>query len=238
MNFTLVVTALTYGLLGLCLLATFRHTFDRFLSFLRWYILVVVVGNIVASVSLSEFGVRSASYAYAYYASDIAATVLGFVVLARLVELAFEKSSLKLPRLRLVAILLFTGIFVGSAAIVYLSRGHLSTGAVGAALDQNFSFLGMVLAIILFGAMNAMSVQGVRFRRVVLSFSIMYGASAIVFSIEAIAPSLLHALGTYVIPAVSLGTIALLAFALWVPEKQAPDAATMRARINALGARA
>lgn len=238
MNFTLVVTVLTYGLLGLAVAAMFRRGVDRGLACLRWYLLVAVGCNVCQAVFLSEFGVRSSQYAYAYYATDIGMTVLGFFILARLVELAFEKSSLKLPRLRLVAILLFTGIFAGSAATVYLSRGHLSTGAVGAALDQNFSFLGMVLAIILFGAMNAMFVKGVRFRRVVLSFSIMYGASAIVWSLNAILPSAHAEIMAFLLPLVGLGSIALLAFSLWVPEKPEPDAAAIRARIKAVGVQA
>lgn len=238
MNFVLAVTVATYGLLALAVASTFRPGFDRFLRFLRWYLLLLIASNVVPSIFLREFGVRSHQYAYAYYACDLAATVLGFLVLARLVELSFEKSSLKLQRLRLVAILLFTGIFAGSAATVYLSRGHLSTGALGAALDQNFSFLGMVLAIILFGAMNAMFVEGVRFRRVVLSFSVAYGANAIIWSLNAIIPAAHSDIMAFLLPMVGVATIALLAFALWVPEKQAPDAATLRARIKAVEARA
>lgn len=238
MNFTLAVTVLTYSLFAIWLLATFRRGFERSLVCLRWYLLLVVATNIVPSIFLNEFGVRSHQYAYAYYACDLAATVAGFLVLARLVELAFEKSSLKLSRLRLVAILLFTGITAGSAAVVYLSRGSLSTGSVGAALDQNFSFLGMLLAIILFGAMNAMFVKGVRFRRVVLSFSIMYGANAIVWSLNAMLPAARSEIMAFLLPGVGLGSIALLAYSLWVPEKQAPDAATLRARIKAVEARA
>ncbi|MGH9413937.1 MAG: hypothetical protein ACRD0Y_09385, partial [Terriglobales bacterium] len=209
------------------------------LSCLRWYLLLVIGCNLIPTAFLHEFGVRSHQYAYAYYACDLATTILGFLVLARLVELAFEKSSLKLPRLRLVTILLFTGVTVGSAAVVYLSRGSLSTGTFGAAMDQNFSFLGMVLAIVLFVGMNAMFVQGLRFRRVVLAFSIMYSADAIVYSIEAIAPGLLHTIGVYVIPAISVGTIALLAYSLWVPEK-APRVRPekIRARLAQLEGRA
>jgi hypothetical protein len=50
-------------------------------------------------------------------------------------------------------------------------------------LEQNLSFLGMILTVVLWIAMNAMFVPGVRFRRVVLAFSVLYSSGAILYTL-------------------------------------------------------
>ncbi|MGH9486828.1 MAG: hypothetical protein ACRD04_04475 [Terriglobales bacterium] len=216
--------SLAVWLLGLVLYAgafgaTFRRGLDSGLLWLRWFFLLSLCSNLLSLFFFLTLGFNSPQYAYAYYCGDLAIVILGFLVLARLVELAFEKSTLKLPRLRLIAILLFTGIAAGSGAVVYLMRGHLSSSAFATALDQNFSFLGMLLAILLFIGMNVMLVPGVRFRRIVLSFSIIYSAGAIAYTLEALLPGMKGFLGLYVIPFISLSAIGLLTYSLLKPEQ-------------------
>jgi len=59
----------------------------------------------------------------------------------------------------------------------------------------------------------------VRFRRVVLSFSVFYSTGAIVYSLLALAPSLIHLVGFYFLPTINTACILLLAYSVWVPEK-------------------
>lgn len=198
--------------------ATFRRGLSHGLLWLRWYFFIALCGNATSQFFLFRAGINSHQYFYAYYLSDLIDSLLGFVVLARLVELAFEKSALKLPKLRLIAILLFTGVASCSAAVVYLTRGGFAHVALE--LDQNFAFLGMILAMILFASMNLMRVPGLRFRRVVLSFSVLYSSGAIAYSLVAIFPGTLHAIGTYVVPAICPAFVLLTAYYLWVPEPE------------------
>lgn len=199
------------------LVATWRPRFDRGLLFLRWYLVFALGEDLAIHFTLNRFGYRSAEYKYMYYGCDLALVVFGFFVLARLVELAFERSTLQLPRLRTGAIVLFTGLASCSAALVYLMHRGLTTAHLGREMEQNFSFLGMLLAIVLFGGLNLMHVRGVRFRRLVLSFSLMYGSGAIVYSLTALA-SPLNAVAYYAVPLTGLAGMGLIAYSLWVPE--------------------
>lgn len=202
---------------GVALVATFRRGLDRGLICLRWYFAFAVSGNFLTHFTLLHYGYRSAQYKYAYYGADMGIVVLGYFVLARLVELAFEKSSLKLPGLRTGAILLFTGLASCSAVLVYMLRGGFMTTYFAMEMEQNSSFLGMLLAIILFVGMNVMQVPGLRFRRVVLAFSLLYSSGAIIYSLNAIIPWF-HTIAYYAIPLTSLAGMGLIAYSLWVPE--------------------
>jgi hypothetical protein len=198
--------------------ATFRRGLDRGLLWLRWYFAIALASNVAVHSFLLKFGYTSNQYAYAYYLGDLAIVIFGFMVLARLVELAFEKSSVKLPGLRLGAILVFTGLAVCSAAVVYMSRGGLTTFSFGSEMEQNFSFLGMLMAIILVVGMNALAVPGLRFRRVVLSFSVLYSSGAIAYSLAAVMPHLVDPIMIFIVPVTSLAGIGLIAYSLWVPQ--------------------
>ncbi|MGN6592222.1 MAG: hypothetical protein ACTHJX_04915 [Terriglobales bacterium] len=200
------------------LAATFRRGLDRGLLWLRWYFALALASNITVHSVLLRYGFDAPQYAYAYYAGDLAIVVFGFFVLARLVELAFEKSSVKLPGLRLGAIVVFTGLAVCSALVVYLGRGGLSAAAYGREMEQNFSFLGMLMAVILFVGMNAIQVPGLRFRRVVLSFSVLYSSGAIAYSLESVLPNFMSFIGYFIVPVTSLAGIGLIAYSLWVPQ--------------------
>src|SRR5690348_4056989 len=96
------------------LAATWRPKLDRGLVCLRWYLILSLGADVGEFLTLKNFGYRSAQYMYTYYLADLAVVVLGFIVLVRLVELAFEKSTLRLAGLRTVALLVFSGLAVCS----------------------------------------------------------------------------------------------------------------------------
>ncbi len=212
----------------IALAATWQCGLGEVRKFVRVYLLAALAEDCATHFTLLKFGYRSAEYKYVYYGADLAVVIVGFFVLARLVELAFEKSSLKLTGIRAGAIAVFTGLAVCSCVIVYMLRGQLSTGSLGLELEQNFSFLGMVLAVILFAMINIVQVEGVRFRRLVLSISLLYGSGAIIYSLTAIIPQF-RAVATYAVPMSSLAGLLLIAYSLWVPEPEMARAAELAA---------
>lgn len=198
--------------------ALLRRSSEPIFRLMRWFFALEFLVNAFEWYVLLTEGSRSHLYAYTYYGGDLLANIFGFLVLARLVEAAFEKSTLKLPGLRTGAIAVFTGTTACSAAIVYLLRGSLTIGRFSLEMEQNFNFLGMLLAVVLFVLINMMQVPGVRFRRVVLSFSVFYSTGAIVYSLLALAPGLIHVVGGYGLPLINTACILLLAYSVWVPE--------------------
>jgi len=218
------------------LAATFRRGLDRGLRCLQLYFAVAIAGNCCTHFTLLHYGFRSHQYVYAYYGADLAIVILGYFVLARLVELAFEKSSVKLPGLRSGAIVLFTGLAVCSGVLVYLMRGSLSTAYFGREMEQNFSFLGMILAVVLCAGMNLLAVTGLRFRKVVLSFSVLYSSGAVAYAVAAVLPKSAAAVGYYIVPATSLIAMGLIAWSLWVPEPvRNPRAVRLSIPVGAAG---
>lgn len=204
---------------AIALAATWRPNLDRGLMCLRWYLIFSLAADMGEFLTLRSFGYQSAEYMYAYYLSDLAVVVLGFLVLVRLVELAFEASTLRLAGLRTVALIVSSGVAVGSGAIIYLLRGGLTTAGLAREMEQNFSFLGMILAVLLFVGLNLMQVPGVRFRRVVLSFSLLYSAGAIVYALTVLIP-IFFRVAYYAVPVTSLAGMALIAYSLLVPEPE------------------
>jgi len=204
---------------AVALVATWRPKLDRGLICLRWYLLFSLGGDIGSFLVLRDFGYGSHEYLYTYYLVDLAIIVFGFLILVRLVELAFEKSTLRLAGLRTTALLVSSGLAVGSGAIIYLLRGGLTTAGLAREMEQNFSFLGMILAVMLFVILNLMQVPGVRFRRVVLSFSLLYSAGAIVYALTALIP-IFFQVAYYAVPVTSLAGMSLIAYSLLVPEPE------------------
>lgn len=203
----------------IALVATWRPNLDRGLLCLRWYLIFSLAADFGEFLTLRSFGYQSKEYMYSYYLADLAVVVLGFLVLVRLVELAFEKSTLRLAGMRTVALIVSSGVAVGSGAIIYLMRGGLTTAGLAREMEQNFSFLGMILAVMLFVGLNIMQVPGVRFRRVVLSFSLLYSAGAIVYALTALIP-IFFQVAYYAVPVTSLAGMSLIAYSLLVPEPE------------------
>lgn len=202
---------------AVALLAAFLPRVERGLGCLRLYFGAVLLVDLTEFGVLQHFGLRSLQYRYAYYGCDLALTVLGYFVLARLVEVAFSRSKVRLPGLRLGAILLFTGVASCSAYIVYSLHGGFTTAHLGRELEQNFAFVGMILALVLAVGLNVIQIQSIRIRRVVLSFSVLYSAGAFAFSLAALMPFAAQYLMDAV-PFISTGCAGLVAYSLIAPE--------------------
>ncbi|MGH9417469.1 MAG: hypothetical protein ACRD01_12665 [Terriglobales bacterium] len=206
---------------ALALAASFTVKLDRAVRWcIRAYFAVALACNFLTHSTLLVFGFRSAQYTYAYFGADLLCIFAGYLVLSRLLELAFEKSKLRLTRLRSGAILLFAGLTAIGALSVFLLRGRLTVITFSLQMEQDFSFLGMALALVLFAIVAFSLVEGLRFRRIVLSFSLLYSVGAIAYAIALLAPTSYPLVGRFVIPAISLPSTLLIAYSLLVPERE------------------
>lgn len=195
----------------------------RVLSALWIYLGASIAGDVAIFVALHVLhdSVFSGTYRRIYFSSDFVITIAGYLALVRLLELAFDQSPVKLPRLRTTAMLVYSGIAVCSAIPLFQAHGSFSLMRFSFALDQNLAFLAMVLAFLLSVGLNLMRVRGVRFRRVVLAFSILYSSKAIAFILVGLFP---HAIRT-LMPLPGLFGFALLLFTVL-----SKDAAPVEAR--------
>lgn len=201
---------------SIALVAAFLRRPYRHLNSLKGYLTVSLLGEVCEFLALHRYGFTSPQYRYAYFASDLTITILGFFVLVHLLELAFEQTSVKLPGLRTGAMLVFSGAATLSGFFTFEQFGH-SLPAFSSQLEQNLSFVGMVLTVLLWIAMNVMRLPGVRFRRVVLAFGVLYSSGAIIYSIHSLFGQFSE--WRYLVPLSTLLEAGLLAYTLVAPEE-------------------
>jgi hypothetical protein len=213
---------------GFALIGAFRRPW-RELFCVKAYLAFSVGVDCAQLVILQRYGFVSSVYRYSYYLSDLALTVAGFFVLARLLELAFDQTRVRLPNIRAIAVMVFSGLATISAYVVFIRLRH-SIIQFSDDLEQNLSFVGMILTVVLWIAMNVMLVPGLRFRRVVLAFSILYSSGALVYTFQALLGN--WAIWRGVIPLAGLATAALFAYTLWTD-----DIIMTRSRLDEIASR-
>jgi len=203
------------------LTAAFVRRPYRHLTSLKGYLVVSLLGEASEFAALRLFGFTSPQYSYVYFAADLTVTVLGFFVLVHLLELAFEQTHVHLPGVRPTAMLVFSGAATLSGFWTFHRFGP-SLPRFSSELEQNLSFVGMMLTVLLWIAMNIMRVPGVRFRRVVLAFGILYSSGAIIYSVHSLFDQFSQ--WRYLVPLSSLLEAGLLAYTLVAPETEVPSA--------------
>jgi len=181
--------------------------------------------------TLHAFGFSSPQYKYAYYFGDPLVSIAGFVLLVRLLELCFENSALQIPQLRVGAMGVFSGIAVLTAYFV-LSQPQATLIHLGVEIEQNVSFLGMILTLLLWTATNVMRVPGLRFRRIILAFSALYSSNAAVFTVHFLLPNFES--WRLLVPWTGLLGAGLLAYTLMTPDRSEPvsQAAAIRVALQ------
>ncbi len=219
------IYAFAISLVGLCtraiaLGAAMTRRGHRKLYAVAIYLALSIVVELIGLWTLHIFGLDSREYRYAYYFGDPLVSIAGFFLLVRLLELSFEHSSLKLPGLRMGAIMVFSGIAVMTAFFV-LSRSSAILIHLGVEIEQNLSFLGMILTVLLWTATNVMRVPGLRFRRVILAFSALYSSNAAVFTVHFLLPGFES--WRLLVPLTGLLGAGLLAYTLMTPERAQPE---------------
>lgn len=204
----------------IALIAVFARRPYRRLTSLKGYLIASLLSEGFEFVALRLYGFSSPQYSYVYFAADLLVTILGFFVLVHLLELAFEQTHVHLPGLRSVAMLVFSGAATLSGFLV-VHRFGPSLPHFSAQLEQNLSFIGMILTLLLWIALNIMRIPGVRFRRVVLAFGVLYSSGAIIYAIHSLFDQFSQ--WRYLVPLSTLLEAALLAYTLVAPETDVPD---------------
>ena len=213
------------SLLGLCtravaLGAVMSRRGHRKLYAVAIYLALSILVELSGLWTLHVFGLGSSQYRYAYYFGDPLVSIAGFFLLVRLLEQCFETSSLRLPGLRMGAMLAFSGISVMTAFFV-LSQSSAILIRLGVEVEQNLSFLGMILTVLLWTATNVMRVPGLRFRRVILAFSALYSSNAAVFTVHFLLPNFES--WRLLVPLTGLLGAGLLAYTLMTPDGSQPE---------------
>lgn len=204
---SVAVKALALGVIGVQRRYRARGALSLFVA----VSLLVEVADYLA-LRASHFSTSTVIYRRTYFAADAVVAVVGYIVLVRLLELAFEQSPLRLPRLRSVAMLVFSGIAVCSAALLYNDRGSFAVMRFSVEMEQMLAFLAMLLAMLLFVGVNLVRMPGVRFRRVILAFSILYSAKAIGWALLDLFPH--PALVQVGIPLLAIGGLCWLTYSV------------------------
>ncbi|MHB8733887.1 MAG: hypothetical protein ACYC6M_01170, partial [Terriglobales bacterium] len=208
------------GVRGIALGAALTRRGHRKLTTLAAYLGLSMAVDFGLLWTFHAFGFSSPQYKYAYYFGDPLVSIAGFVLLVRLLELCFEHSPMRIPQLRMGAMALFSGIAVLTAYFL-LSRPQETLMHLGVELEQNLSFLGMILTVLLWTATNVMRVPGLRFRRVILAFSALYSSNAAVFTVHFLLPGFES--WRLLVPLTGLLGAGLLAYTLMTAERAQPE---------------
>lgn len=196
----------------------------------RWLAMKLWLGSLVAfnlAIWLLLWGgvdpTTSLVYAQTYYWGDFITQLLGLLVLLRLAEISFGKSKLSIPMLRGITLAVIVGCFIISFATIFARMGVDSASLKGLdqfALDaeQNLGLVGMFAAFLIWPALGIMKIPGVRIRRLVAAFAIMYSASSVGWALMAIFGW--TGVGGLAIPLLSVMAMVLFAVSMAEPDEE------------------
>jgi hypothetical protein len=194
------------------LVAVYWRREYRRLFALQAYLWLALICEVLELFFFRHYGVRSYQYLVAYFLLDLADAIAGYFILVRLLELAFERTPLPLNRLRPVALAVFSGVTAISGYVVFEQRHALLSISSCKELEQNFNFLGLTMALLLFFGLNFMAVPGIQYRRMVLAFAILYSSRAITWALSMLLAQ--SFLWRPVVPLANLACAAVMAYAV------------------------
>ncbi len=183
---------------------------------LRVYMIFSVVAECLVFLVLDVYGIASLQYRNTYYFFDVTIAVVGYLVLVHLLEPLLEAVPLVQPLLWRGALLVLAALSAVSILMTFRQR-NASFAVFAVDLEQNLSFVGMILTMLLLAGINALRVAGLRFRRTVLSFSVLYSCGAIVYSLLALFRPFSR--WSFAPPAATLLAVLLLGVAVWAPDE-------------------
>lgn len=166
---------------------------------------------------------RSLAYAQTYYWGDFATQLLGLLVLLRLAEIGFGKSKISVPMLRGITVAVIVGCFIISFATIFSRMGADAASLKGLdrfALDaeQNLGLIGMFAAFLIWPALGAMKIPGVRIRRLVAAFAVLYSAGSVGWALVAIFG--VNGIGSVAVPLLNLLAMVLFAVSMAEPDEE------------------
>jgi hypothetical protein len=201
-----------------------RLPFHRWLSVKLWLASVVVFALSLWLLLWGGVDPRtSLVYAQTYYWGDFVCQLLGLLVLLRLAETAFKKANLNIPMLRGITVGIVVGCFIISFATIFSRLGADSASLKGLdqfalEAEQNLGLVGMFAAFLIWPALGALKIPGVRLRRLVAGFAVMYSSGSVGWALFAIFG--INGVGAIAIPALNVLAMALFAIAMSEPDEE------------------
>jgi hypothetical protein len=195
------------GILAEAYLVAFS-LWDR--SFLRnlsinAYMLAEAAQTCGLSFCAYRYGISSRTYVYYYYYMDSLLTILMFGVVIQFYQQVFSEMHVsRYVRRAAVMLLLATAVF--SYAVVHQNRTQLTSRFV-VEMGQNLYFVGLVLTILLWGAVVKLQETRTRLVQLVLALGVYFSATAGIYAIGNLFPHLYMPLLRYLLPI----------FGLWLP---------------------
>jgi hypothetical protein len=139
---------------------------------------------------LSDYGLRSSQYKYAYYYSDAVLTIFLYLALITLYLQVFDEMKVE-KYVRLAAVLLLAGTALFSYGVVQQSSDRMvTTTSFVYELSQNLYFVGLVLTYVLWGAILKLRETRLQLVQLVLSLGVYFSAFAASFACH----NMLHSL--------------------------------------------
>lgn len=200
------------------------------LPFRRWLAAKLWLASLIAfnlAIWLMLWGgvnpATSLAYAQTYYWGDFITQLLGLLVLLRLAELSFGKSKISIPMLRGITVAVIVGCFIISFATIFSRMGADAASLSGLdkfalEAEQNLGLVGMFAAFLIWPALGAMKIPGVRIRRLVAAFAVLYSAGSVGWALVAIFG--LTGVGEIAVPILSVLAMALFAIAMSEPDEE------------------
>jgi hypothetical protein len=171
--------------LAVVLCSLYRKQFRRYLT-LNIYMIISATVGCGLYVCMQRFGVTSQEYFYAYYTSDLLLCVAMYSVVIHLYGHTLGATSAK-PYIRGGAGLLLVLTCLFSYLAVRHSEGTLTARFVSE-LEQNLSFVGVVLTYLLWAAIMKRRETRTRLVQLVLALGIYFSAIAATYAVHGLFP--------------------------------------------------
>jgi hypothetical protein len=163
----------------------YRRAFLRYIP-LTIYMFIVALVNGGQYHIIHTYGLRSSQYFYYYYYSDSLLFILMYLVVIHFYQQVF--AEMKVERyIRGAAVLLLAATALFSYIVVHEHKDHLTTNFV-VELEQNLSFVGVVLIYLLWGAILKLRETRTRLIQLVLALGISYSATAGTYALRNLFP--------------------------------------------------
>jgi hypothetical protein len=162
-------------------------------SFLRYiplnlYMIAATLVTVLGNATWHRYGFTSIEYRYFYYYSESLLIILLYFTIMDFYQHLFREMGLShLIRAGAAILLVATAFF--SYGVVHQNKDHL-TGDFAIELGQNLNFVGLVLTYLLWGAVVKLREARTRLVQLVLALGVYFSATAGVYSLRNLFPTL------------------------------------------------
>jgi len=163
-----------------------RRAFNRY-SLIAVYMLCTALVQGAQYIYFSKYGVTSPQYYFSYYYLDSILTILLFFVIIQLCHRVFALVGVR-RYVRVATVLLLSGTALISYLVIRGHREHLTKDFV-VEFGQDIYFVGVVLTYLLWIVILRLRNRPALLTQVVLALGIYYGATAGIYAVRNLFPS-------------------------------------------------